>query len=304
MTAIKMKETPEGYVKAAFRDLDGGICVLGKSEFVQQDAIELGCRVIPMHLTQEHVRALLPHLECFVRTGKLYLPERYDDDNRPPLELTAEEVIDRLIHHLQATFSGCTVCFVSDVSRCPWPGCMERGGGTCPCHRAHWFVQELNRIRDRAHPSQRAAKLAGGIRYALDHGTDDTARELGTLKHILRAALSGQDYRGQEKPCGSCDDTGQHVVSGGGGDPEAAEPCPSCGEPPPEVKDWHEVLGGYGLEEAKYAMQLYQAGAKWTVTIELDEEKSWAAETAPTPAEALRALADRIELQMLKKEKI
>jgi hypothetical protein len=54
-----------------FSDANGAHCRICDSSSADVVAIWLGEESAPMHLSQEHVAALLPHLQRFARTGAL-----------------------------------------------------------------------------------------------------------------------------------------------------------------------------------------------------------------------------------------
>ena len=86
---IGFKVTSRGFRRAEFTDLYGKKCSLQKSSLATADAVWLGCDegvhmgpdhmptefngtcLARMHLTREHVKALLPHLQKFAKTGEL-----------------------------------------------------------------------------------------------------------------------------------------------------------------------------------------------------------------------------------------
>lgn len=92
---MKFETTNRGFAVATFTDRYGAVCSLQKSSLAGEDAIWLGPNdadpkyLVPgegwkpfklpdglslttrMHLTQEHVRALLPALTLFAETGEL-----------------------------------------------------------------------------------------------------------------------------------------------------------------------------------------------------------------------------------------
>lgn len=75
---IKLRTTERGFAVGEFRDLYGDLCSIQKScmdggdTLVAKDAIWLGRRgSTRMHLDREMVKALLPLLKRFVKTGEL-----------------------------------------------------------------------------------------------------------------------------------------------------------------------------------------------------------------------------------------
>lgn len=70
--------TERGFVRGEFTDHYGLACSLQKSSLATRDCIWLGVDDHRMHLTQEHVAALLPMLQHFVETGELPSPRRPD----------------------------------------------------------------------------------------------------------------------------------------------------------------------------------------------------------------------------------
>lgn len=85
---MKVKKTQRGFAIIEFEDRYKQKCSLQKSSLATEDAIWLGVDVgIPielggkgeivdfrMHLTRKQVKALLPHLETFAKTGSIILP--------------------------------------------------------------------------------------------------------------------------------------------------------------------------------------------------------------------------------------
>lgn len=82
---IKMSRTPRDFIRGDFKDEHGHDCSIQKSSAILRGgAIWLGLMegthtegycLARMHLTQDHVRALLPLLTHFVETGELPDPE-------------------------------------------------------------------------------------------------------------------------------------------------------------------------------------------------------------------------------------
>lgn len=79
---IKMEKTPRGFRRAEFLDRYEKECSIQESSLATGTAIWLGCNegshhqntcAARMHLTKEHVAALIPLLEHFVKKG--YLPD-------------------------------------------------------------------------------------------------------------------------------------------------------------------------------------------------------------------------------------
>lgn len=70
---IEFGTTSRGFKIAHFSDQYGQDCSLQKSSLMDPDCIWLGAHGNPnrMHLSQEHVRALLPALQHFADTGEL-----------------------------------------------------------------------------------------------------------------------------------------------------------------------------------------------------------------------------------------
>lgn len=79
---IEMKKTCRGFARADFDDLYSQKCSIQKSSLATQDAIwlgvdntgpQMGNREVGdrMHLSREHVKALLPSLTKFAKTGNL-----------------------------------------------------------------------------------------------------------------------------------------------------------------------------------------------------------------------------------------
>lgn len=96
MVKMERRKTDRGFGRIEFADRYGVECSIQDSSLATEDAIWLGCNdsnpriinphgpgwipyLIPegvhcntrMHLTREHVRALLPILQSFVQTGLL-----------------------------------------------------------------------------------------------------------------------------------------------------------------------------------------------------------------------------------------
>ncbi len=69
---MEVKHTSRGFAIVNFKDHYGLHCSLQKSSLADQDAIWLGGNGADrMHLTQDHVAALLPILQRFVETGEI-----------------------------------------------------------------------------------------------------------------------------------------------------------------------------------------------------------------------------------------
>lgn len=70
---FKESTTQIGFKRVSFTDEYGIDCSLQEGSKAGKACIWLGVENAPdrMHLTQEHVRALLPYLNRFVETGKL-----------------------------------------------------------------------------------------------------------------------------------------------------------------------------------------------------------------------------------------
>lgn len=92
---MKVEKTERGFARIDFTDRYGVKCSLQKSSLATEDAIWLGCNeadpkiLVPgsgwvplllpegssantrMHLTQQQVKKLLPHLLRFVETGEI-----------------------------------------------------------------------------------------------------------------------------------------------------------------------------------------------------------------------------------------
>lgn len=70
---IEFGTTSRGFKIARFADQYGQICSLQKSSIMEPECIWLGADGVGdrMHLSQEHVRALLPALQHFADTGEL-----------------------------------------------------------------------------------------------------------------------------------------------------------------------------------------------------------------------------------------
>jgi hypothetical protein len=72
---IKLEKI-EGIMYGEFIDQYGQLCSIGESSSAMDDCIWLGVSLHRMHLTQEIVEALLPHLQRFVETGYLSSDEQ------------------------------------------------------------------------------------------------------------------------------------------------------------------------------------------------------------------------------------
>lgn len=94
MKKLKIEQTSRGFNRANFVDKYGIVCSLQESSAADEPCIWLGCNepnpkqlryggwrdyelpkdvecTTRMHLTREHVKALLPHLIKFVETGEI-----------------------------------------------------------------------------------------------------------------------------------------------------------------------------------------------------------------------------------------
>ena len=72
--AWKHGETARGFTLIEFADEYGKACSLQESSLATRACIWLGANEERMHLTQAHVKALLPYLQRFVDSGALPLP--------------------------------------------------------------------------------------------------------------------------------------------------------------------------------------------------------------------------------------
>lgn len=84
---LELTKTSRGFQLIKFRDLYDAECSLQESSLATECAIWFGCdknavhsvtgeELSPrMHLTQEQVAALIPHLQRFVDTGYVFDPE-------------------------------------------------------------------------------------------------------------------------------------------------------------------------------------------------------------------------------------
>lgn len=69
---VSVTETNRGFALIYFKDRYGSKCSLQKSSMASEPAIWLGIdSQLRMHLTQEQVREIIPHLNKFAETGKL-----------------------------------------------------------------------------------------------------------------------------------------------------------------------------------------------------------------------------------------
>ena len=86
MSALKLvfQPTERHFAAYTFEDRYGSLCSLQKSSIATKDAIWLGIEIpfitrkeaaTRMHLTREQVAELLPHLQHFVETGELKVPD-------------------------------------------------------------------------------------------------------------------------------------------------------------------------------------------------------------------------------------
>lgn len=71
MADTEFRTTERGFDIHDFMDHYGEPCSLQKSSLATEDCIWFGTNKNRMHLTQEHVRALLPALQKFADTGEL-----------------------------------------------------------------------------------------------------------------------------------------------------------------------------------------------------------------------------------------
>lgn len=68
---IELSPTERGFYRAEFTDRYDEKCSIQKSSLAFEDCIWLGINQHRMHLTQDMVKALLPHLRRFAKTGEL-----------------------------------------------------------------------------------------------------------------------------------------------------------------------------------------------------------------------------------------
>ena len=68
---METSTSARGFKNMSFYDANNRKCRLGESSAALHSCIWFGTNVSVMHLTQEQVRELLPHLHKFVETGKL-----------------------------------------------------------------------------------------------------------------------------------------------------------------------------------------------------------------------------------------
>lgn len=68
---LNFEKTDRGFAIARFKDRSGVPCSLQKSSVATEDCIWLGIPEYRMHLTQDQVKALLPALKHFAKTGEL-----------------------------------------------------------------------------------------------------------------------------------------------------------------------------------------------------------------------------------------
>lgn len=71
---MKTEITDNGYTLVRFTDGNGNSCMLQESSVATEPMVWLGRTMFRMHLTQEHVKDLLPNLSHFVETGELVAP--------------------------------------------------------------------------------------------------------------------------------------------------------------------------------------------------------------------------------------
>jgi hypothetical protein len=69
--AVQIGVTDRGFSRGAFVDLYGEACSIQDSSLARIDAIWLGADTNRMHLSRDHVAALLPFLEHFLGTGSI-----------------------------------------------------------------------------------------------------------------------------------------------------------------------------------------------------------------------------------------
>lgn len=85
---MHIKKTQRGFDLIEFVDHYGAACSLQKSSLATEDCIWLGTNTNRMHLTQEQVSQLLPHLQEFVENGELggapfdENPDFFEDEKR------------------------------------------------------------------------------------------------------------------------------------------------------------------------------------------------------------------------------
>ena len=77
-TAIEIKPTNRGFLRGEFKDKYESHCSIQKSSIATEDCLWLGVdtdfngkECTRMHLTVDMVKALLPQLQHFVKTGEL-----------------------------------------------------------------------------------------------------------------------------------------------------------------------------------------------------------------------------------------
>lgn len=74
---IKLKRTQRGFLRGDFSDTYGTECSIQESSSATAPRLWLGAST-RMHLSQEQVKALLPHLQAFVKHGRLIRDIRDD----------------------------------------------------------------------------------------------------------------------------------------------------------------------------------------------------------------------------------
>lgn len=68
---VEIAATARGFSRGAFVDLYGEQCSIQDSSLATEDAIWLGADKNRMHLSREHVTALMPFLTMFLNTGSI-----------------------------------------------------------------------------------------------------------------------------------------------------------------------------------------------------------------------------------------
>jgi hypothetical protein len=85
MKKINLESTNRGFLRGEFIDVFGEECSIQESSLADENAIWLGANSKRMHLTQKHVKVLLPLLKNFVKNGDLSEKEKRkskSSDNR------------------------------------------------------------------------------------------------------------------------------------------------------------------------------------------------------------------------------
>lgn len=134
---IKIEKTERGFLGGEFEDRYGKKCSIQESSLATESAIWLGCDegthvegqcLARMYLTEEHVAALLPLLEHFLYTGRLFLEEKYEAWVNVRVEVKDKEEMRLMCLGLfddkEAAKKGLLAfaAFKYDIEKCYWNG--------------------------------------------------------------------------------------------------------------------------------------------------------------------------------------